>query len=186
MMMTLDKHGARRIVSAIVMASAGVFVARLFTSATPSSPEKPELSSRDVDCIHATLARYAQATDDVDFDGLANTFTEDSVLTASLNSEPIASRIHGREAMTNHFITGRRRQGYHERHFLTNIVVRPATDEASATVTAYYLVTKIGSEGAVVVLTTGSYTHTMRRESDGVWRIAVLHIALDAPVPHMD
>ena len=105
--MTLNKHVARSIVSAIGVASAGVFVARLFTSARPSSPEKPELSSQDVDSIHATLAQYGQATDDVDFDGLANTFTEDSVLTASLNGEPILSPIHGREAMTNHLITSR-------------------------------------------------------------------------------
>jgi ketosteroid isomerase-like protein len=184
--MMLDKHIARRIASAIMVGGVGVFVARLFTSAMPSSPEKPELSSQDVDSIHATLARYAQATDDVDSEGLASTFTQDSVLTASLNGEPIGSPVHGREAMTNHFITSRRRQGYHERHFLTNVAVRPAADKLSATVTAYFLVTKIGSEGAVVVLTTGSYTHTMRRESDGMWRIAREHISMDAPVPHMD
>ena len=122
---------------------------------------------RTVDLAREATWRYATAVDTVDFDLLADAFTEDAVLTTSKGPRE------GREAVVDYYRNALAAP-VARRHFLMNQKVSPADD--GVLVESSFIYTYAGADTSI--LGWGTYLDTVRIV-DGVARIRAKRIRVD-------
>jgi hypothetical protein len=138
-----------------------------------------EVSSDSADVL-ALLYRYAQATDEIDDELLADCLTKDAVLESEIVGGRTLPRIEGRDTYVRFICDGRRRQRESRRHFVTNAFVVTET-EMTAEVSAYVMVAST-VDGRFQPLASGSYRMSVVMDG-GRWRIAHVFTHLDSELP---
>ena len=126
------------------------------------------------ECIH----RYGWGYDERDPDLLAACFTTDAIWEGSLMGAERVGPFQGTEAILGflgEFWTVQKDQ---RRHIFTNVVVDDLTDDR-AVAHAYLLLTS-SADAVMTPVLNGPYRLVMRKQQ-GVWRIAHLVGAFDAP-----
>ena len=129
--------------------------------------------------IENVLNRYSIAYDDNDMAEMADTFTDDAVLTMRIADGDLIGPFEGKEAVMKLMTDSLASQSDQRRHVTTNMVVRKETDD-SAVVSSYLTLVQV-KDGAAKVLSTARYDDELRREGDGAWRFTKRHIQLDLP-----
>jgi uncharacterized protein (TIGR02246 family) len=129
--------------------------------------------------IENVLNRYSIAYDDNDMAEMADTFTDDAVLTMRIADGDLIGPFEGKEAVMKLMTDSLASQNDQRRHVTTNMVVRKETDD-SAVVSSYLTLIQV-KDGAAKVLSTARYDDELRREGDGAWRFTKRHIQLDLP-----
>ena len=129
--------------------------------------------------IENVLNRYSIAYDDNDMTQMADTFTEDAVMTLRIGDGDLIGPFDGKDAIMKLMVDSLASQTDQRRHVTTNFVVR-SEDERSATVSSYLTLISV-ENGAAKVLSTARYDDELRREDDGAWRFTKRHIQLDLP-----
>ena len=129
--------------------------------------------------IANVLNRYSIAYDDNDMAEMADTFTDDAVLTMRIADGDLIGPFEGKEAVMKLMTDSLASQNDQRRHVTTNMVVRKETDD-SAVVSSYLTLVQV-KDGAAKVLSTARYDDELRREGDGAWRFTKRHIQLDLP-----
>jgi 3-phenylpropionate/cinnamic acid dioxygenase small subunit len=155
-----------------VVDGTGLITRKEFTPAQHLKGNAATLSARigaleDAELARAATWRYATAIDDVDFDALADVFTEDAVLTT--RKGPRA----GRDVVVDYYRTALA-DPVERRHFLMNQDVTPVAP-GEVMVTSYFIYTFAGAETSIVGW--GTYVDRVRIE-DGVGRIAEKTISI--------
>ena len=128
--------------------------------------------------IENVLNRYSIAYDDNDMAEMADTFTDDAVLTMRIADGDLIGPFEGKEAVMKLMTDSLASQSDQRRHVTTNMVVRKETDD-SAVVSSYLTLVQV-KDGAAKVLSTARYDDELRREGDA-WRFTRRHIQLDLP-----
>ena len=128
--------------------------------------------------IENVLNRYSIAYDDNDMAEMADTFTDDAVLTMRIADGDLIGPFEGKEAVMKLMTDSLASQSDQRRHVTTNMVVRKETDD-SALVSSYLTLVQV-KDGAAKVLSTARYDDELRREGDA-WRFTKRHIQLDLP-----
>jgi uncharacterized protein (TIGR02246 family) len=129
--------------------------------------------------LENVLNRYSIAYDDNDMAEMADTFTDDAVLTMRIADGDLIGPFEGKEAVMKLMTDSLAGQDDQRRHVTTNMVVRKETDD-SAVVSSYLTLIQV-KDGAAKVLSTARYDDELRREGDGAWRFTKRHIQLDLP-----
>jgi uncharacterized protein (TIGR02246 family) len=129
--------------------------------------------------LENVLNRYSIAYDDNDMAEMADTFTDDAVLTMRIADGDLIGPFEGKEAVMKLMTDSLASQNDQRRHVTTNMVVRKETDD-SAVVSSYLTLVQV-KDGAAKVLSTARYDDELRREGDGAWRFTKRHIQLDLP-----
>jgi len=129
--------------------------------------------------LENVLNRYSIAYDDNDMAEMADTFTDDAVLTMRIADGDLIGPFEGKEAVMKLMTDSLASQSDQRRHVTTNMVVRKETDD-SALVSSYLTLVQV-KDGAAKVLSTARYDDELRREGDGAWRFTKRHIQLDLP-----
>jgi uncharacterized protein (TIGR02246 family) len=129
--------------------------------------------------LENVLNRYSIAYDDNDMAEMADTFTDDAVLTMRIADGDLIGPFEGKEAVMKLMTDSLASQSDQRRHVTTNMVVRKETDD-SAVVSSYLTLVQV-KDGAAKVLSTARYDDELRREGDGAWRFTKRHIQLDLP-----
>lgn len=129
--------------------------------------------------LENVLNRYSIAYDDNDMAEMADTFTDDAVLTMRIADGDLIGPFEGKEAVMKLMTDSVAGQDDQRRHVTTNMVVRKETDD-SAVVSSYLTLIQV-KDGAAKVLSTARYDDELRREGDGAWRFTKRHIQLDLP-----
>jgi uncharacterized protein (TIGR02246 family) len=129
--------------------------------------------------LENVLNRYSIAYDDNDMAEMADTFTDDAVLTMRIADGDLIGPFEGKEAVMKLMTDSLAGQDDQRRHVTTNMVVRKETDD-SAVVSSYLTLVQV-KDGAAKVLSTARYDDELRREGDGAWRFTKRHIQLDLP-----
>ena len=129
--------------------------------------------------LENVLNRYSIAYDDNDMAEMADTFTDDAVLTMRIADGDLIGPFEGKEAVMKLMTDSLAGQDDQRRHVTTNVVVRKETDD-SALVSSYLTLIQV-KDGAAKVLSTARYDDELRREGDGAWRFTKRHIQLDLP-----
>ncbi len=129
--------------------------------------------------IENVLNRYSIAYDDNDMAEMADTFTEDAVLSMRITGGDLIGPFEGKEAVMKLMTDSLASQTDQRRHVTTNLVIR-AEDERTASVSSYLTLISV-ENGAAKVLSTARYDDELRREDDGSWRFTKRHIQLDLP-----
>lgn len=128
--------------------------------------------------LENVLNRYSIAYDDNDMAEMADTFTDDAVLTMRIADGDLIGPFEGKEAVMKLMTDSLAGQDDQRRHVTTNMVVRKETDD-SAVVSSYLTLIQV-KDGAAKVLSTARYDDELRREGDA-WRFTKRHIQLDLP-----
>jgi uncharacterized protein (TIGR02246 family) len=128
--------------------------------------------------LENVLNRYSIAYDDNDMAEMADTFTDDAVLTMRIADGDLIGPFEGKEAVMKLMTDSLASQSDQRRHVTTNMVVRKETDD-SALVSSYLTLVQV-KDGAAKVLSTARYDDELRREGDA-WRFTKRHIQLDLP-----
>lgn len=128
--------------------------------------------------LENVLNRYSIAYDDNDMAEMADTFTDDAVLTMRIADGDLIGPFEGKEAVMKLMTDSLASQSDQRRHVTTNMVVRKETDD-SAVVSSYLTLIQV-RDGAAKVLSTARYDDELRREGDA-WRFTKRHIQLDLP-----
>jgi uncharacterized protein (TIGR02246 family) len=127
------------------------------------------------EAARAATWRYATAVDTVDFEMLADAFTEDGALTTRKGTRQ------GRDVVIDYY-----RQALadpvNRKHFLVNQEVR-VVEPGVAVVSSYFIYTYAGDDTSI--LGWGNYVDTVRVE-DGVGRIAEKRISIDVHADSRD
>jgi uncharacterized protein (TIGR02246 family) len=129
--------------------------------------------------IENVLNRYSIAYDDNDMSEMADTFTEDAVMTLRIADGDVIGPFDGKEAIMKLMVDSLASQTDQRRHLTTNVVIR-SEDERSASVSSYLTLISV-ENGAARVLSTARYDDELRRADDGAWRFTKRHIQLDLP-----
>jgi 3-phenylpropionate/cinnamic acid dioxygenase small subunit len=117
----------------------------------------------DEAAIRLTFARYCQHCDDGLFDEWAQCFTEDATFT-------VMGATHSGRADVQAWIENAQPPERRGKHFLGQSIVDIEGDRATG-VTDYIFIGK-GENRSYGITSAGRYVDTLRREPDGVWRIA--------------
>jgi len=120
------------------------------------------------EAARAATWRYATAVDTVDFEMLADAFTEDGALTTRKGSR------RGRDVVVDYYRTALA-DPVARKHFLVNQEVQ-VLEPGLATVNSYFIYTYAGDDTSI--LGWGNYVDTVR-VVDGVGRIAEKRISID-------
>ena len=128
--------------------------------------------------LENVLNRYSIAYDDNDMAEMADTFTDDAVLTMRIADGDLIGPFEGKEAVMKLMTDSLASQNDQRRHVTTNMVVRKETDD-SAVVSSYLTLIQV-KDGAAKVLSTARYDDELRLEGDA-WRFTKRHIQLDLP-----
>ncbi len=156
-----------------VVGGRGVITRKAFTPAQHLPGSVATLAARldrleTAEAARAATWRYATAVDTVDFDLLADAFTEDAVLTTSKGPRE------GRDTVVDYY-----RQALASpvarKHFLVNQQV-DVIEPGVAVVTSYFMYTYAGDDTSI--LGWGNYRDVVR-VVDGVGRIAEKRITID-------
>jgi uncharacterized protein (TIGR02246 family) len=129
--------------------------------------------------IAELIARYGWGYDERDLDTLADCFTADGVWEGSLMGADGVGPHQGREAVVAFLTDFWGVQTDQRRHIFTNVVVTDLSGDR-ATAHAYLLLTA-STGGTMTPVTNGPYRFEVRRDGDGVWRMARLVAGFDAP-----
>ncbi|RBY83659.1 nuclear transport factor 2 family protein [Geodermatophilus sp. TF02-6] len=129
--------------------------------------------------IENVLNRYSIAYDDNDMTEMADTFTDDAVLSMRIADGDLIGPFEGKEAVMKLMTDSLASQDDQRRHVTTNVVIRKETDD-SAVVSSYLTLIQV-KDGKANLLSTARYDDELRREDDGAWRFTRRHIQLDLP-----
>ncbi len=129
--------------------------------------------------IENVINRYTIAFDDNEMEEMADTFTNDAVLSMRIGDGDMIGPFEGKEAVMKLMTDSVAGQTDRRRHVTTNLVV-VSEDDATASVRSYLTLISI-KDGAARVLSTALYDDDLRREADGAWRFTKRHIQLDLP-----
>ncbi|MGA5504975.1 nuclear transport factor 2 family protein [Streptomyces umbrinus] len=143
-------------------------------------PDSQSLPGQAADKILAaeTLHRFGFAYDEQNAEAMTDCFTEDAVLTATTAGTRSLGTHTGREAVVGWLSAHWGQSRDQRRHIVTNAMVDDLTAD-SAQVTTMLLVTA-AENGQFRPVTAGVYRATVRKESDGAWRIARFALGFDA------
>ncbi len=129
--------------------------------------------------IENVLNRYSIAYDDNDMTEMADTFTEDAVMTLRIGDGDLIGPFDGKDAIMKLMVDSLASQTDQRRHVTTNVAIRKETEDA-ATVTSYLTLISVQG-GTATLLSTAKYEDELVREGDGAWRFTKRHIELDLP-----
>lgn len=129
--------------------------------------------------IENVINRYTIAFDDNQMEEMADTFTDDAVLTMRIGDGDMIGPFEGKDAVMKLMTDSVAGQTDRRRHVTTNLVV-VSEDDTTASVRSYLTLISI-FDGAAKVLSTALYDDELRREADGAWRFTKRHIQLDLP-----
>lgn len=129
--------------------------------------------------IENVLNRYSMAYDDNAMAEMADTFTDDAVMTLRIGDGDPIGPFEGKEAVMKLMTDSLESQTDQRRHVTTNLVVR-SEDDASASVSSYLTLISI-QDGTARVLSTARYDDELARADDGAWRFTKRHVQLDLP-----
>lgn len=129
--------------------------------------------------LENVINRYTIAFDDNQMEEMADTFTDDAVLSMRIGDGDMIGPFDGKEAVMKLMTDSVASQTDKRRHVTTNLVVL-SEDDTTASVRSYLTLISI-SDGAAKVLSTALYDDDLRLEADGVWRFTKRHIQLDLP-----
>jgi ketosteroid isomerase-like protein len=132
-----------------------------------------ELSAADRLQILDLMARYCQAFDSVDTDGVAGCFTDDGVLAGGPTGD-----VAGHEAIKEYAarVGGRPTR----RHFNLNIVIKPhSSDPDRAAARSYFAYLEI-DDGGVHIRLTGRYADELVKVGDR-WQLSLRTATIDKP-----
>src|SRR3712207_4267190 len=127
--------------------------------------------------IENVLNRYSIAYDDNDMTEMADTFTEDAVMTLRIGDGDLIGPFEGKDAIMKLMVDSLASQTDQRRHVTTNMVVR-SEDGTTTTVSSYLTLISV-ENGAARVLSTARYDDELRRGDDGAWRFTKRHVQLD-------
>lgn len=125
------------------------------------------------------MSRYAWAFDERRIELLADNFTADATWTADIRNEQRIGPHIGRAAIVAFMSGFWPQQTDQRRHMILNHLVTEARED-SGTILSYQLLMS-ATDGAILPVTTGFYSVSMRREPDGCWRISSLLAGYDIP-----
>jgi uncharacterized protein (TIGR02246 family) len=129
--------------------------------------------------IENVLNRYSIAYDDNDMAEMADTFTEDAVMSMRIAGGDLIGPFEGKAAVMKLMTDSLASQTDQRRHVTTNMAVRKETEDA-ATVNSYLTLISVEG-GTATLLSTGKYEDELVREADGAWRFTKRHLELDLP-----
>lgn len=129
--------------------------------------------------IENVLNRYSIAYDENDMAEMADTFTEDAVLSMRIGDGDLIGPFEGKEAIMKLMVDSLASQTDQRRHVTTNLAVR-REDADSAAVSSYLTLISVAN-GTATLLSTARYDDELRREADGAWRFSKRHVQLDLP-----
>ena len=129
--------------------------------------------------IENVLNRYSIAYDDNDMTEMADTFTEDAVMTLRIGDGDLIGPFEGKDAIMKLMVDSLASQADQRRHVTTNMVVR-SEDGTTATVSSYLTLISV-ENGTARVLSTARYDYELRRGDDGAWRFTKRHVQLALP-----
>ena len=129
--------------------------------------------------LENVLTRYSIAYDDNDMAEMADTFTDDAVLTMRIADGDLIGPFEGKEAVMKLMTDSLASQTDQRRHVTTNLAVRKETDDA-ASVESYLTLISV-QDGKATLLSTALYQDELVKEADGAWRFTKRHIELDLP-----
>ncbi|MDA8269585.1 MAG: nuclear transport factor 2 family protein [Actinomycetota bacterium] len=133
----------------------------------------------DHSAILNTLGKWAYGYDTPDMTAMAECFTKDAELTMTIGGGDLIGPFSGIDNVMKLFTDSLEGQNDQRRHLTVNTYVADE-DDTSATVRSVLTLLAI-ADGTLTVLSSGTYEDRVVRESDGEWRIAKRHIALDLP-----
>lgn len=144
----------------------------------PSGPTSPLPGALPTDpLIVETLYRLALSLDEDNQFVIAQCFTVDASLTATVAGDSSLGTHEGREAVTGWLTTIWHERQAQQRLSITNAIGGTPEPE-SARITALFLLTAIAA-GTLRTLTTGVLRAHMRKEPDNAWRISRLILGFD-------
>jgi 3-phenylpropionate/cinnamic acid dioxygenase small subunit len=129
--------------------------------------------------IENVLNRYSIAYDDNDMAEMADTFTEDAVMSMRIAGGDLIGPFEGKTAVMKLMTDSLASQTDQRRHVTTNMALRKETGDA-ATVSSYLTLISV-ENGKLTVLSTGRYEDELVLEGDGAWRFTKRHLELDLP-----
>lgn len=129
--------------------------------------------------IGERIHRYGWGYDERRADQLADCFTAEGIWEGSIMGGDQVGPHVGRDTVVSFLTDFWAIQTDQRRHIFTNIIVDDLTD-TDAVAHAYLMLTA-AADATMNTITTGPYRLAMRKESDGVWRIARLSAGFDAP-----
>lgn len=129
--------------------------------------------------IENVLNRYSIAYDDNDMAEMADTFSEDAVLSMRIAGGDLIGPFEGKTAVMKLMTDSLASQTDQRRHVTTNVAIRKETEDA-ATVTSYLTLISV-ADGKATLLSTAKYEDELTKEGDGAWRFTKRHIELDLP-----
>ena len=129
--------------------------------------------------IENVLNRYSIAYDDNDMAEMADTFTEDAVLSMRIAGGDLIGPFEGKTAVMKLMTDSLAGQTDQRRHVTTNVAIRKETEDA-ATVTSYLTLISV-KDSKATLLSTAKYEDELVKEEDGAWRFTKRHIELDLP-----
>lgn len=129
--------------------------------------------------IENVLYRYTLAYDDNDMAEMADTFTDDAVMTMRIAGGDLIGPFDGKDAIMKLMKDSLASQDDQRRHVTTNMVLRKETEDG-AEVSSYLTLVQV-KDGRANLLSTARYDDELRREADGAWRFTKRHIELDLP-----
>lgn len=136
------------------------------------------LSADDKWEIHELLSRAAWGYDEAQLDVIGACFTADAVMTVRVTGSDRDGRFEGRDAVLDLFRSSIESQNDRRRHVLSNVFFEPG--DAGGPLVVSTLTLMAVADGAVRVLTTGTYRDAVAREDDA-WRIRQRDLVLDLP-----
>jgi ketosteroid isomerase-like protein len=146
----------------------------------PSGPIGPAPTDLPTDraLLVETLCRLGFSMDEHNRLGIADCFTEDAVVMATIAGERSLGTHQGREAVVDWLTTIGQGQQAQRRLLITNAVVNNLEAD-SALVNALFLAMVIAA-GKLRPLTTGVLRAQMKKERDNAWRISRFILGFDA------
>ena len=144
----------------------------------PSGPAGPPPSAAPTDpLIVETLYRLALSLDEDNQFVIAQCFTADATLTATVAGDRSLGTHEGRETVAEWLTNMWHERQAQQRLSITNAIADTAETE-SALITALFLLTT-SSAGTPQTPTTGVFRAHLRKESDNAWRINRLILGFD-------
>jgi len=126
-----------------------------------------------------TMNKWAYGYDAPDLEAMADCFTDGAELTMRIGDGDLIGPFSGKENVMKLFSDSLADQSDQRRHITTNTYF---VDEDDVSATCRSVLTLVAvADGALTVLSTGTYEDRMQRVDDGRWCIASRHIALDLP-----
>jgi 3-phenylpropionate/cinnamic acid dioxygenase small subunit len=128
--------------------------------------------------IHELVTSYGLHHDRRDFDSLANCFTPDASYVLRVANGQTFGPHNGRDAIIGQIRKFKESQSDIRRHHISNIQVYPKSPN-EASVVSYVLVSAVTKEGALSIITVGTYTDTVNL-TDAGWRISSKELLLES------